>query len=661
MNENVKKSPCDSKEFRGSIKRLIKELSVFKKMIVISIIFALIGTILSVIAPNMLSSLSDEIGKELIIEHDTLDYLIEKTDKNEITEEIEIEGVTISVEEQIEFKEIIDSIDDTSSDMKIYSKIDKMPKSIQEVVMPDMDMGKIKQMTFTLVIVYIVSAICMYVQAENMADVTNDFAQNLRSRISRKINLLPFKYFDKHSYGDILSRTTNDVDTIAQSMNQSFENLFSSIILVIGTVIMMFVTNWIMAITAVVATIMGIVLTGKILNKSQKYFISRQKELGELNNHIEETYSNIKIIRANNGKKQTLDKFEKLNQKVYQANKKSQFLSGMMQPIMDFVGNFGYVAVCIVGAILTMNDITTFGVIIAFIAYVELFTSSFVQIAQSTTFIQSTAAASYRVFEFLDEKEDVDEKKIARILKKEDTKGQIEFCNVNFIYNKMQALKNITTKIEAGKKVAIVGTIGSGKTTLMELLLKFYEVDSGEIKIDGISLKELKRENIHRLCTLVFQEPWVFNGTIKENIIFNRKNVSKKLLDEVCEELGLNEFINELPKRYNTKISDKDNISLGEKQLINIARGILEDAPILILDEATSNLDIETEKHVRDAIYKLAKSKTIIVISHRLTTIKDMDSIILMNNGEIIEQGTHDELIKLNGEYARLYNLQVKN
>ena len=659
MNKNIKKSPSNSREFKTSIKRLIKELAVFKKMIIVSIIFALIGTIFSVIAPNMLSDLSDEIGKELVIEHDTLNYLIEKTNEDEIKEDIEIEGVTITVKEQIEFKEIIKSIDDTSSDLKIYSKIDNMPMSIQNVVMPDMDMNKIKQMTFTLVIIYVISAICMYVQAENMADVTNDFAQNLRNRISKKINLLPLKYFDKHSYGDILSRTTNDVDTIAQSMNQSFENLFSSIILIIGTIVMMFITNLIMAITAFVSTIIGIILSKWILKKSQKYFVSRQQELGELNNHIEETYSNIKVIRANNGKKQTFEKFEKLNQKVYQANKKSQFLSGMLQPIMDFVGNFGYVAVCVVGAILTMNDITTFGVIIAFIAYVELFTSSFVQIAQSTTFIQSTAAASYRVFEFLDEKEDFNEKKITKILKKEDAKGEIEFNDVDFRYNKTQELKNITTKIKPGEKVAIIGQTDSGKTTLMKLLLKFYQIDSGEIKIDGIPLQELKRENIHKLCTLVFQEPWVFNGTIRENIVFNRKNVSKEKLDEICKELGLDKFIKGLPKGYNTKISDKDNLSLGEKQLINIARGILEDAPILILDEATSNLDIETEKRVRDAVYKLAKSKTIIVTSHRLTNVKDMDLIIFMDNGKIIEQGKHEELIKLNGEYARLYNLQV--
>ena len=654
------KSPEKSKGFQGSLRRLIKELTAFKKIIIISIIFALLGTFLSVITPNKLSDLTDEIAEGLIIQHDNLEYLIEKTNED-INTEIEIDDVIISIGEQKEFKKIMSTIDDSSSDMEIYSKIDNMPETIKKVVMPYMDMSEIKKMTLILVVIYVGSAICMYVQGENMAEVVNQFAENLRKRISSKINNLPLKYYDKHLSGDILSRTTNDIDTIAQSMNQAFENLLSSIIMIIGTIIMMFITNWIMALTTMLSCIFGMLLTNLILRKSQKYFVSRQKELGELNNHIEETYSNMRIVKSYNGKRQAVNKFEKLNKKVYQANRKSQFLSGLLQPLMEFIGNFGYVAVCIVGAILTFNNTTSFGVIIAFIAYVELFTSSFTQIAQSVNFLQSTVAASYRVFEFLDAREVSKENNLIESLDKDDVKGKIEFENVNFKYheNDLLIIKDLTTCIEPGKKVAIIGPIGAGKTTLMKLLLKFYEVDSGDIKIDGISLKNLKRENVHKICTMLFQEPWLFNGTIRENIVYNRENISDDKIKEICNELGLNEFIDNLPNGLDTRISDKYNVSVGQKQLIAIARGMIEDAPILILDEATSNLDLVTEKMVQKVFDKLAKNKTIIMISHRLESIKDFDTIIFLKNGKIVEQGNHEELIKKNGEYAKSYNLQM--
>ena len=580
MNQEIQKSPEDVKAFDKSIKRLFKEFKVYRKIIILSIIFAILGTFLSVISPNMLADLIDEIGRDLNIIH----------------------GV---------------------SDIKL--------------VMSDIDMEKIKSMTITLAIIYLVSAICMYIQAEKMADVTNGVALDLRRRISRKINNLHFRYFDKHSLGDILSRTTNDIDTIAQSMNQAFESLFTSIILVIGTIVMMFVTNWIMALTAIFSTLLGVVLTEELLRRSQKYFVSRQKELGNLNEHIEETYSNLKFINAYNGKKDVIEKFDKLNEKVYKANRKSQFLSGMMQPVMEFIGNFGYVAVCIVGAILTMNNMTSFGVIIAFIAYVELFTSPLTQIAQSITFLQSSAAASYRVFEFLDEKELKECKDIKTKLNKKDVMGNIEFNNVEFryFYNKLPTIKNASFKISSGEKVAIFGIAGSGKTTLMKTLLKFNEIDSGEILIDGISIENLSRKNIHKLCTFVFQEPWIFTGTVKENILYNRKDISKKRLEEVCKSIGLDEIINKLPKKYNTVISDKYNLSAGEKQLIAIARGIIEEAPIFILDEATSNLDVDTEQKVFKAISEISKAKTLIVISHRSSVKKYVDRVMVLKDGII--------------------------
>ncbi len=638
MIKKIKESPQNVKAFNISIKRLFKELKGFKRLILVSIIFAILGTFLSVIGPNMLSNLTDEIGKELKVDHDNLDYLIKETE--DVDKTIIINDVKISLKDQQDFKNIVNNIDDTSSNLKIYSKVDDMPESVKKVIMPEMDMNKIKKMTLILVVIYVISAVCMYVQAENMADVTNGLAKKLRMRISKKINNLHFRYFDKHSVGDILSRTTNDIDTIAQSMNQAFENLFTSIILVIGTVIMMFVTNWIMAITAIVSTILGIVLAEELLRKSQKHFVSRQKELGILNEHIEETYSNIRFIKAYNGKKVAFDKFEKLNKKMYQANRKSQFLSGMMQPVMEFIGNFGYVAVCIVGAILTMNGMTSFGVIIAFIAYIELFTSPLTQIAQSTTFLQSSAAASFRVFEFLDEKELKNEGDIINILEKEKTRGDIEFNNVDFryYYSKEPTIKNASFKIKSGEKVAIIGPVGSGKTTLMKNLLKFNEIDTGDITIDGNSIKSLKRSDIHKVCTFVFQEPWIFTGTIKENIVYNRKNVSKEQIDKVCKELGLDVLIQKLPKGYNTKISDKYNLSAGEKQLIAIARGILEETPIFILDEATSNLDMEAEKKVYEAISNISKVKTLIVISHRDSVVNYVDRIIKVKDGKIIKK-----------------------
>lgn len=466
INKVMKKSPNNL--FISSLKKIISELKPYKKLIIIAIIFALVGTFFSVIAPNKLSELTDEISKGLIIQHDNLNTLINKTKEDEILNEIKIDDTIISVEDQIEFKTIMETIEDDSSDLELYRKIDDMPQNIQHVILPFMNMEKIKQHTLILVAMYVISAICMYVQGEKMADVTNGFAKNLRTRVSEKINKLPLKYFDKHETGEILSRTTNDIDTIAQSMNQSLEDFASSVILIIGTVFMMFLTNWIMAITAIFSTWIAIILSTIILKKSQKYFIARQKELGELNNHIEETYSSMRIVKSLNGKKQSFREFEKLNKKVYKANRKSQFFSGLVQPITDLIGNLGYVAVCIVGAILTMNNMISFGVIIAFIAYVKTFTSPLLNLAQATSFFQITVAASQRVFEFLDEKEMSSQTNILKRLSKYEIKGKIDFENVCFTYNgrKIPTIKDLSVSIEPGQKVAIVGMPGARKNNV---------------------------------------------------------------------------------------------------------------------------------------------------------------------------------------------------
>lgn len=576
--------------------------------------------------------------------------------------EIEIEGVKISGKDQVEFLNIMKTVAKDITAEELYKKIDNMPKSIQEVVKPVMDIDTIKSIALLLVILYVCSALFTYIESIAMTNVSNKFAKNLRSRISSKINKLPLKYFDNHSTGDILSRVTNDIDTIAQSMNQSLATLVSATTLFIGTIIMMFYTNWIMALTAIISSFLGFIFMMLVLSKSQKHFVAKQTELGKLNGHIEEIYSGLNVVKTYNGKKQADEKFDELNKKLYDANRKSQFLSGLMMPMMNFIGNLGYVAVCIVGALLTMNDYISFGVIVAFISYVRLFTSPLSQIAQAMTSLQSTAAAGERVFEFIDEDEMTSQEAITKVLEKDKVKGNIVFENVVFKYdgNDKPTIKNFSAEAKPGQKIAIVGPTGAGKTTMVNLLMKFYEITSGDIKIDGISTKNLTRENIHSLFTMVLQDTWLFDGTIKENIIYNREHISDERVIEVCKTVGLDHFIRTLPKGYDSKIADNDSVSAGQRQLLTIARGMIEDAPFLILDEATSNVDTRTEELVQLAMDKLTEGKTSFIIAHRLSTIKNADLILVMKNGNIIEQGNHDELMVQNGFYADLYNSQFE-
>ena len=524
-----------------------------------------------------------------------------------------------------------------------------------------MNMKKIKEIGFSLVIIFLLSALFGFVESYILATVSNNFAKSLRSSIATKINKLPLKYFDTHETGNVLSIVTNDVDTIGMQMNQSLSTLVSSLTLFIGSLIMMFITNYIMALTAIISSFLGFILMFIILGKSQKYFNQRQVELGNMNGYIEEIYSGHNVVKVYNGTEKAIEDFDELNEKLYYCNRKSSFLSGLMHPIMGFVGNFGYVAVCICGALLVMNDLISFGVIVAFMIYVRLFTNPLAQIAQAMSNLQSSVAASERVFEFLDEEEMLDESNKTKVLDKKKVKGNIEFKNVKFGYDKDRLIINdFSVSAKSGKKIAIVGPTGAGKTTMVNLLMKFYEINDGDIVIDGISTKNLTRENIHELFIMVLQDTWLFEGSIRDNIRFNKENVSDSKIWEALKTVGVDHFVKTLPGGLDAKISDDDSISQGQKQLLTIARGMIEDAPFLILDEATSNVDTRTEELVQKAMDKLTVGRTSFIIAHRLSTIKNADMILVMKDGNIIEMGDHKTLMKQQGFYSELYNSQFK-
>lgn len=660
-NENNKN--LKPKNLKKSLSRLVKELNKYKILIIISLLLAVVGSILSIITPNKLSKLTDEITNGLIINKDnfkTLNEQIYFNYTNNNLKEIEIDNIKISINDQLEYLNIAKDIkqDDISD---LYSKLDLMPETIKELVKPKMNLDKIKVISIFLAIIYILSALFTYIESISMTVVANKFAKNLREKISIKINKLPLKYFDKNKIGDVLSRVTNDVDTVSQTLNNSLASFVSALTLFIGTIIMMFVTNSLMAITAIISSLFGFIFMFIVLSKSQKYFNERQKELGNLNANIEEIYSNIAVVKKYNAKEETRANFNKINDKLFNSTRKSSFLSGLMPPMMMFVGNFGYVCVCIVGALLVINNKISFGVIVAFISYVRLFTSPLSQIAQTMSSFQQTAAASERVFELLDE-EEMEKETNKKILEKEKVIGKLEFNDVCFTYdgNNTPTIKDFSVKIKPGQKVALVGPTGSGKTTMVNLLMKFYDINSGDIKIDDIKIKDLKRENVHDLFTMVLQDTWLFEGTIKENIIYNRKHITLEEVKKACKIVGMDHFIKTLPNGYDSYLSEETNVSEGQRQLLTIARALIKETPFLILDEATSNVDTRTEELISKAMDVLTKGKTSFIIAHRLSTIKNADLIIVMKDGEILEKGKHDELLKQNGFYAELYNSQFK-
>lgn len=539
------------------------------------------------------------------------------------------------------------------------NKLQDMTDLITEGFMTGIDMDGIKEIAVLLVVLYSLGFVFTYIQNFIMATVTQKISKGLRAAISDKINKVPLNYFNKTSFGDVLSRVTNDIDMIGQTLNMSIGSLVTAVTMLVGSLFMMIYTNWIMAVTAIFSTLIGFALMMLIMGKSQKHFIRQQTELGNINGHIEEVYTGHNVVKVYNGTKKAVEEFEKINGRLYESAWKSQFLSGIMQPLMGFIGNFGYVAVCVVGAALVMNDKITFGVIVAFMIYIRLFTNPLSQIAQAATSLQTTAAASERVFEFLSAEEMEDESGKTKRL--ETAKGDVEFKNVKFGYvDDKIIIHNFSAHAKAGQKIAIVGPTGAGKTTMVNLLMRFYELNSGKILIDGVPTDQLTRENVHDLFCMVLQDTWLFEGTIRENIVYSKEGVTDEDIARACKAVGIDHFIRTLPDGYDTVLNDKANLSAGQKQLITIARAMIENAPLLILDEATSSVDTRTEIQIQNAMDKLTEGRTSFVIAHRLSTIKNADLILVMKDGDIIESGNHEELLAKNGFYAELYNSQFE-
>ena len=586
------------KKFKKTLKEMARYLKPYFPLILIAVVASVIATILQIIGPDKLKLITDEITKGL-------------------------------------------------------------PKMVKgKPVMAAIDMDNVKSITMMLVIFYGSSLLLNLLQRFIMADVTQKISKSFREKIANKVNKLPFSYFDNTTFGDILSRVTNDVDTISQSLNQSVGSLLTSVVMLVGTVVMMIYNSGILTVTTILSSIVGFVVIIIIMKKSQKHFKAQQENLGDINGQIEEVYTGHNVIKAYNAGEMMIDEFEETNTKLYTSAWKSQFLSGLMMPVMQFAGNFSYVMVCIVGGALAINGKISFGVIVAFMIYVRLFTNPLSDIAQSFNTLQRAAAAGERVFEFLNE-EELEEEHVTEKLEK--AKGEVEFKNVRFGYNPDKIIiKDFSVKVNPGEKIAIVGPTGAGKTTIVNLLMRFYEINDGQILVDGIDTKKLSRDNLRDQFCMVLQDSWVFEASVRENITFGEENITDEELIDVCKRVNLDHFIRTLPHGYDTILNDKQSLSQGQLQLLTIARAMVSHAPMLILDEATSSVDTRTEIIVQDAMDELAKGRTSFVIAHRLSTIKNADLILVMKDGDIVEKGKHDELLKRDGFYAQLYNAQFE-
>ena len=540
-------------------------------------------------------------------------------------------------------------------------KIGEMTTLMQKGLYGEVDMSGITKIGITLAVIYIAGAVFNFIQHYIMATVTLKTSKRMRGNLSEKINKVPMSYFNKTSQGDILSRITNDISTLQQGLANSMPVIVSAAAQFVGCLIMMFATEWRLALCVLGVTFIGMFLLMMIVGRSQKYFVAKQQSLGELNGYVEEMYTGHEVVRISRAGKKINKKFDKLNATVYETNWKSQFFSGVMQPLMNVIGNIGYVAVCVVGSALALNGKIEFGVIISFILYVRLFTSPLTQIAQGMTNLQTASASARRIFDFLESEELSDESEKTAVL--DGAKGNVEFKNVRFSYpdnpDKV-ILKNFSANVKSGQKVAIVGPTGAGKTTMVNLLMRFFEINSGSILIDGVPISDLKRENLHELFGMVLQDTWLFEGTVRENLVYNMQDVSDDELERVCKTCGISHFVHSLPQGFDTVLSESTMISAGQKQLLTIARAMLQNAPMLILDEATSSVDTRTEAIIQKAMDELTKDRTSFVIAHRLSTIKNSDLILVMKDGDVIESGNHDDLMAKGGFYSELYNSQFE-
>ncbi|MDE5883649.1 MAG: ABC transporter ATP-binding protein/permease [Oscillospiraceae bacterium] len=582
-----------AKDFTGTWKKLIVYCKKYLPVVIVAVICAVLGTVLTLIGPDQLSRMTDEITKG---------------------------------------------------------------------IMTGIDMTAVKQIGLLLILFYVTSYVLSVVQHWIMATVTQKVSKNLRSDISRKINVLPMWYYNQTTTGDILSRVTNDVDTIGQSLNQSVGTLVSAIVLFLGSLVMMFKTNMTLTFTAILATLIGFVFMFAIMGKSQKYFKQQQEYLGALNGHIEEIYTGHTVVKAYNGESEAEWQFAVMNDNLRNSGFKAQCLSGMMMPLMSFIGNFGYVAVCVVGAVLVMQNRMGFGVIVAFMLYIRYFTQPLSQMAQAAQLLQSAAAAGERIFEFLEAEEMADESGKASGLQTVKAKGKVEFEHVQFGYENTgkTIIHDFSAKANPGQKIAIVGPTGAGKTTMVNLLMRFHEIQGGEIRIDGVPVSQMTRKAVHDQFCMVLQDTWLFEGTIRENLIYCTPDADDEKMKKACKAVGLDHFIRTLPDGYNAVLNDQVNLSQGQKQQLTIARAMIADKPMLILDEATSSVDTRTELQIQKAMDALMENRTSFVIAHRLSTIKDADLILVMKDGDIIESGNHMALLSQGGFYADLYNSQFE-
>lgn len=540
-------------------------------------------------------------------------------------------------------------------------KIGDIATIISDGLLTSIDLNTISKIGIMLIILYCLSAIFGFVEQYIMATVTLKMSYKMRAELSRKINLVPQKYFNTTTQGDILSRITNDVSTLQQGLTNSLPTIISAATQFIGCLIMMFITEWRLALISLGVTFVGLLLTVVIMSKSQRHFAARQTSLGELNGFIEENYSGHEVIKISRAGKKTKETFDGLNKNVYDANWKSQFLSGIMQPLMSVIGNISYVAVCVFGSIFAIQGTIDFGVIVSFIFYVRLFTSPLTQIAQGLTNLQTASASAHRIFDFLETDELSDESEKAQ--HEQEIQGSVIFDHIRFSYPDTPEkiiIKDFSANIQPGQKVAIVGPTGAGKTTMVNLLMRFFEINSGNITIDGTSINDMKREDVHNIFAMVLQDTWLFEGTVRENLVYNMKDISDNELERVCKLCGLDKFVHSLPNGFDTVLSESTSISSGQKQLLTIARAMLQNSPMLILDEATSSVDTRTEVIIQNAMDTLMKGRTSFVIAHRLSTIKNADLILVMRDGDVIEKGTHNELMNLKGFYAELYNSQFE-